>query len=598
MRIRTQLIVTTILFGIVLVAISVSAMVTNRLVKQASEQDQIAHDIAQGASELSYLANDYVIYRESQQLERWQTRFVSFSQDVGRLRGGDEEVQALIGSIQDNAQRLKDVFDSVVSVVGYPAPGQANAIDPALLQVSWSRMAIQTQHLISDVSRLSELLGDRVNRFHRTNSIVVIALIGVFGAYFLVNFGIFQRRALSAMARLQAGATRIGAGDLDFRIEEERQDEIGDLSRAFNRMTADLQDAAELVLEERRRYRELFDFAPDGYVVTDHAGTIYAANRAMGELLDVEVDQLPGQQLERFVVFADVPAFVAFLEQLGARDVDVPLRTEMRFQSGDMEPINTAVGATVSRSRSGQVEGLRWLLRDVTRDKQMQAALVHAEKLSMAGRLAASLAHEINNPLTAALGCADLAIEDVRDGQDPSPHLNIICNALEQAARVVHRLREIQRPPPSEEMRPTDLNDLVENVLLLVRRQAESAHVEISWQPEENLPQPLVGIDGIQQVFLNLALNAIEAMDEGGHLAVRIRHAPSADRVGVEFVDDGPGIDPQALEVLFEPFNTTKASGSGLGLFVSQNIVQQHGGTIDVETVPGRGTTFTVWLPL
>ncbi|MEJ2209263.1 MAG: ATP-binding protein [Anaerolineae bacterium] len=598
MRIRTQFIVTTLLFGIVLAVISVSVMVTNRLVKEANEQDQIAHDIAQGASELSYLANDYVIYREPQQLERWQNRFDAFSRDVSRLQGGDEEVQALIGSIQDNAQRLQDVFKSVVSLVGHPLPGQAGPIDPGLLQVSWSRMAIQTQHLISDVSRLSELLGARVDRFHRTNSLVAIALIGVFGAYFLVNYGTIQRRTLGALARLQAGTARIGAGDLDFRIEEKRQDEIADLSRAFNRMAADLQDAAGLVLDERRRYRELFDFAPDGYVLTDRAGIIQAANQAMGEMLGTEAESLQGQRLERFVVFADVPLFGQFLEQLDAGDVDAPLRAEMRFQHGDREPLSAAVAATVSRSRSGEAEGLRWLLRDVTREKQMQAALVHAEKLSIAGRLAASLAHEINNPLTAALGCADLAIEDVRDGQDPSRHLNIICTALEQAARVVHRLREIQRPPPSEEKRATDLNEMVENVLLLVRRQAQSSGVEIAWQPAEQIPLVEVGVDGIQQVFLNLALNAIEAMDEGGHLAVRIHHAPAADRIGVEFTDDGPGIDPQALEILFEPFNSTKARGSGLGLFVSQNNVQQHDGAIDVETLAGRGTTFTVWLPV
>ena len=160
------------------------------------------------------------------------------------------------------------------------------------------------------------------------------------------------------------------------------------------------------------------------------------------------------------------------------------------------------------------------------------------------------------------------------------------------------QLREVRGEPRSEEKQPVDVNDLVEKVLLLAHKRADTAGVHISWERVEALPHPSIMVDSMQQVFLNLVLNAIEAMEGRGCLTVRVRHIHQPERLGIIFADDGPGIPPEVLEVLFEPFNTTKARGSGLGLFISQNIVQQNGGSIDVETLPGRGTSFTVWLPL
>src|SRR4030043_1030352 len=145
MRIRTQFIITMLLFGIILAVIAASAISTHRQVEKANEQEKIASSIAQGASELSYLSNDYLIYREGQQLKRWQSRFASFSTQVAGLRADRPEQQALVRNIQANAQRLKEVFDCVASAVGGPSQNRSTALDLAFLQVSWSRMAVQSQ---------------------------------------------------------------------------------------------------------------------------------------------------------------------------------------------------------------------------------------------------------------------------------------------------------------------------------------------------------------------------------------------------------------------------------------------------------------------
>jgi len=599
LRIRTQFIITMLLFGGVLAAISASAVITNRQVQNAIEQEAIADTIVQGASELGYLASDYVIYREAPQLERWEARFASFAHDVSRLQANEPEQEALVYNLEVNAERLRSVFDSVAAAVASRSQGPAETLDPVLLQVSWSRMAVQTQGLVLDASRLSQIWDNQVHALQNRNTFIVIALIGVLAVYFVANYFLIQRRMLGSLARLQAGTTIVGSGDLDFRIEVKENDEVGDLSRAFNRMADDLKAAAAEIMEERRAYQERFEAAPDAYVVTDKAGIIKAANRAMGKLVQVNADDLVGRNLTEFVVASDVPEFREHMARLHSGQVESPWRWEVHLQpDGNEAVVHAALAATVAYTAAGEFEVLRWLLRDVTREKQMHAALVHAGKLSIAGRLAASLAHEINNPLSAALGCADLAVESFQAGEDPSPHLRVLCDALGRTSRVVTQLRELHGDQRSEEKLPADLNELVEKVLLLARKKADSAGVKISWEPVADLPRPAIMVDSMQQVFLNLTLNAIEAMEGQGLLDVRLRHTQRPQRVGVAFADNGPGISSEVLEVLFEPFNTTKARGSGLGLFICQNIVQQHGGSIEVETLAGEGTTFTVWLPL
>jgi PAS domain S-box-containing protein len=259
MKIRTQFILTMLLFGVILVVISTSAIITNAQIEKANEQHEVASNIAQSAVELGYLANEYLIYGESQQIDRWQAKFASFLADIAKLQTDKLDQQMLVRNIQANAQRLKDVFDNVVSVVGGSPQTQGGIIDRATLRVSWSRMAVQSQGLASDASRLSHLLTEQVNLLQRTNTIVVIGLVGVFLAYFLVNYLMTQRRALKGLAKLQAGAAVIGSGNLDYKIEDKGNDEISYLSRAFNRMTSDLKSvtASKTELEKEIEERKL-----------------------------------------------------------------------------------------------------------------------------------------------------------------------------------------------------------------------------------------------------------------------------------------------------------------------------------------------------
>ncbi|MFH1032557.1 MAG: PAS domain S-box protein [Chloroflexota bacterium] len=239
MKIRTQFIVAMLLFGIALIVISASGIITSQQVGQANAQLTLANRIAEGANGLGYLSSDYLIYREAQQFDRWRKRFAEFYIDVSLLSVDKPEQQTLVDNIQINSRRLKEVFDSIASSV---STQNQTYIDPVFLQISWSRMAVQTQGLVSDSSRLAQLLHDQADQAQKTHTNVIIALVVILAMYFLINYLIIQRRALKSIAVLQAGTEVIGSGNLDFKIREKSNDEIGDLAHAFNRMTANLKE--------------------------------------------------------------------------------------------------------------------------------------------------------------------------------------------------------------------------------------------------------------------------------------------------------------------------------------------------------------------
>jgi PAS domain S-box-containing protein len=246
----------------------------------------------------------------------------------------------------------------------------------------------------------------------------------------------------------------------------------------------------------------------------------------------------------------------------------------------------------------GKIYRIAGIAEDITDRKQAQAALVQAERLAMAGQLAASLAHEINNPLQSVVGCLDLGLEALDVGTDVRPFLQVAAEASARAAGVVAQLRALHRRSQLEEKELANLNTLLEKVLILARRQCETSRVEVVRQAGSDLPALPLMPSAIQQVFLNLMLNAIEAMPQGGKLGVRTKRTEQPQGVSVEFADRGTGMPPEMLEHPFEPFHTTKPDGLGLGLFISQNIVQQHGGNLSAQNRPGGGTKVTVWLPL
>jgi len=236
---------------------------------------------------------------------------------------------------------------------------------------------------------------------------------------------------------------------------------------------------------------------------------------------------------------------------------------------------------------------------DVTEQRAAQTALADAQRLIDAGRLAASFAHEINNPLQGALGCLSLLEEALSEGGEPGRYLEMAQDQTRRAVRVVGQLRDLSRLVPAHAERvATDLRTSLSRVAVVVEKRCSDQRVELIWDPPDAVPDVLADPDAIEEVFLNLTLNALDAMPDGGTLRLAIESTAAPPGVRVTCADSGPGIDTELLPRLFDSFVTNKTEGMGLGLYVSRDIVEQHGGRIEVETQAGRGTTFFVWLAL
>ncbi len=240
------------------------------------------------------------------------------------------------------------------------------------------------------------------------------------------------------------------------------------------------------------------------------------------------------------------------------------------------------------------------LAESLAKEQQTRAHLVQADKLTALGRMVASIAHEINNPIQTIKNTFYLALDEVESTSQVAHFIEIAMSETNRIANLIAQLRDTYRPRAHATTQRVDITRLLKDIKVLMTPHLEQNH--IVWQGTEETRAFIVpGFpDRLKQVFINLSLNAIEAMhreSQDGTLTVRLHDDIKGRRVGVQFQDTGPGMSPEILKNIFEPFFTTKETGTGLGLAISYDIVQQHQGQIVVESVPEQGTSFMVWLP-
>ncbi|MBC8870838.1 MAG: HAMP domain-containing protein [Planctomycetes bacterium] len=241
-----------------------------------------------------------------------------------------------------------------------------------------------------------------------------------------------------------------------------------------------------------------------------------------------------------------------------------------------------------------------------TRDlKLAQAQILRSEKLSSLGLLAAGVAHELNSPLMGIMTFAHLVAKRLPDGSSEKEHVQVIISQTERCATIIKHLLDFSRERPPEK-RCQDVHAVLDQAIALVEHQSGFHDIQIEPEFAPDLPLVMMDAGQMQQVFLNLLVNAGEAMSDGGRLVIQTRRpassvgdATSAD-VQIVFRDMGVGIPPENIDKIFDPFFTSKdvGQGTGLGLAVTYGIIERHGGTIGVESEPGKGTTFTITLPV
>ncbi len=370
--------------------------------------------------------------------------------------------------------------------------------------------------------------------------------------------------------------------------------------------------------QSEARYRALLQHANDAVLLLDASGqSILDANLACERLSGYRhTDLIALQPIQILPAINDLVARVARNGEASESRGSQEIETELRTCQDQPRPVAVSVSAV---PHAGQ-QLLLVIARDISERLRITKQLVQAEKLAGLGRLSASLAHEINNPLQAIHNSVHLLRTRELGDEKRQIYLNMTQDEINRLISIVQRMLDFYRPT-REGMRPIDLHDILDTVLNLTESQIQERGVQVVRESPPQLPHVLAISNHIKQVCFNLIFNALEAMPDGGTLLVRsyladtsttnsvalnqLAVATSAELdklvepvVVLEFCDTGPGIPPDELPKIFEPFYTTRTKGTGMGLAVCYSIIEQHHGQLAVHSVPGEGATFRITLPV
>jgi two-component system NtrC family sensor kinase len=292
---------------------------------------------------------------------------------------------------------------------------------------------------------------------------------------------------------------------------------------------------------------------------------------------------------------------VAATNKIAQGDLNQHVQLDVRDEIGQLAQSFNQMTERLKAANENLIQWGKTLEKRVeerTRElRETQGFLVQSEKLASLGKMAAGVAHEINNPLTSILLNTHLMLEKLDKRHDFYENLSLIADETSRCTEIVKGLLEFARQNPPEKVY-TDVNDLIERTAQLLENQASFQNIRIVRDLDPSLPPVKLDKNKIQQVFWNLMLNAFEAMPKGGQLTVLGRLSGDKRYVEIRFVDTGVGIPKENIHKLFDPFFTTKSSGTGLGLAVTYGIIEQHDGKIEVKSEIGQGTVFTLSFPV
>jgi len=352
--------------------------------------------------------------------------------------------------------------------------------------------------------------------------------------------------------------------------------------------------AEEALRESEEMARAILNATTESVLLVDEWGTILALNQTAAQRLGKREDELVGLSPQDLSADSVVSSDVVKARGVCVRQV-VRSGEPVRFEDErDGVLFNTNIYPIFDAR--GNVTRLAIFARDVTARKRAEQQALRAERLAAMGRLAASLAHEINNPLQAIRSNLELALDFDLKPEEQQPRLEIVRCEIQRLVKTSRRILDFSRIPDDTRY-PVPITHLIQKTLALANKKLQLDDVQVTTDCPAELPPVFVSPGQIAQLLLNLTINAIEATGGGGHLYIAA-HA-DGDMMVLEVTNDGPPIPEDHIERVFEPFFTTKLDGTGLGLTVCHNIVQQHGGTISVENLEDdQGVRFTVRLPV
>lgn len=370
---------------------------------------------------------------------------------------------------------------------------------------------------------------------------------------------------------------------------------FGELNKAYQEMAR----TQSLIIESRNTLRTLFDGIEDSICIVGQDLRIHALNQAAGAQVGLVPQRGVGKYCYEILDQSNQPC-----EHCPAAETfrtGKPVQVTQSRKERDGRPRQLEIRTYPLENPEGIVDRAIEIIRDVTEMRQMEDTLVQSAKLSAVGELAAGVAHEINNPLTAVYGNAQMLLRGL-DAADPRYQMaQLIERAGLRASQVVRNLLDFSRQEDYE-FSAIDLNSTIEDSLALVLHQLQRAQVQVAKSLQDDLPLISASPSHLQTVWTNLLINARDAIGDQpeGRIQIATRLSEDGQSAEAMFTDNGPGIAEKDLTRIFEPFFTTKprGRGSGLGLYVSYMIVAHHRGAMEVTSRVGEGTTFVVRLPI
>lgn len=347
------------------------------------------------------------------------------------------------------------------------------------------------------------------------------------------------------------------------------------------------------------KYQNIFNNAIIGIIVFDNDHCIEEVNQTFADQFNINRRDIIGKKIESILPSSLNKKWINLIKKLNKGKYPL-IKDVITIQKELKEHTILEISLSKFRNPNDTLDKNMMIVEDITKEKDTHEALIQSEKLALTGRLAASLAHEINNPLQASIGCLGL-VDEILDEDDRKADLGIYINMaldeLKRGARIVKKLRDLHRKSDPSEKTPIDLKRMIDDVLLLAKNQLYDRNI-VPIFPFQGSPPIIMAVrDQIQSVLLNIVINAVDAMPNGGFIYVDLDPTEDPDGFTLKIRDTGTGMDQNVIDHLFDPFFTTKEEGVGLGLYLCNEIVNNHDGHIKVDSEVGKGTIFSIWLP-
>ena len=386
-------------------------------------------------------------------------------------------------------------------------------------------------------------------------------------------------------------------------ITDERNEVIG-----YEGMMMDITERKKMeksLREVNHFLNRLIEASPDGIIVTDAAGDIIIYNKAAEQLLGYSSDELIGRANIKDLYPRGLARKIREMmldEKSGKKGILPP--TELYVKNKDGEVIDISLSASILYDEKGEEVAAIGIFKDLgemvrvkRKLKETQDQLFQAERLAAMGRLTSQVAHELNNPLYGIMNTLELLKAEIPETSRRRKLLDMSLSEVVRLSIMLKNMLSFSRPE-EEARKEVSINSFLQDILMLMEKQLRESDIKLVTTFDESAPAIMVSPGQMRQVFLNIIKNGMEAMPHGGDLSVATKMEDNLLRIIIR--DTGIGMSEEIREKIFDAFFTTKEQvrGVGLGLSVCYGIIQDHGGTIDVESAPGKGSTFTVLLPV